>query len=224
MVAVGAMAVLGVAGCGDDDDGGGGAGGDGGGGASVDAEESALVEPFDAAAEAAYTAAGSDRSEDFTRGVVVEEGCFVLSDEGVVAVAEALGVDGAADAEITEGTYLSGPPGQRENLTCSLYVGDDEVTVGIHTGTTQLDRDELLEEFELYAGRDDLELEVLQGEAPGLDPDEVFAVDRDGFVTVGWIQGDFQISMSIPEQVADADAGFQALPVLVAEVTETLSG
>lgn len=216
------MVVFGAVGCGDDDAD--GADADGDGGSAGDTDGSALVAPFDDAAEAAYEAAGADRREDFTRGVTIDEGCFVLSDEAVVAVAEAIGVEGAGDAEVNPGTFLTGPPGQRESLVCSIGIGEDDANVSVNTGTTPLDRDGLLEEFELFADSNDVEVQQLDGEAPGLDPDDVLAVEREGVASFSWVRDDFQISLSVPTEVADAEAGFRALPVLVEGVTDTLSG
>lgn len=183
----------------------------------------ALVEPFEAGAEAAYEAADSDRLDDFTRGVTIEDGCFALDDAGAVAVAEALGLDGAAAATIGDGTYLQGPPGQRENLSCVVDVGED-MPIGVTVGTTTLERDQLLEQMELGAGQADQEITAIDGDAPGLDADSVLAIDRDGFATFGWIDADFTVAVSFPEDLADYDRGFEALPVLVGAVTETLTG
>lgn len=211
---VGLVAALG-AGCSDD-------GGDGGGGLGSAPGGDALVEPFEAAAEDAYEAADADRSEDFNRGVEIEDGCFALDEAGAVAVAEALELDGAADAVIQDGTFLSGPPGQREQIICGIDLDGERVTVT--AGTTVLERDQLLEQMELAAGQNDEEVSVLDGDAPGLDGDSVLATDRDGFASFTWVDGDFLVVLSFPEDLADYDRGFEALPVLVDAVAATLSG
>jgi len=205
-------ALLLAAGCSDD-----------GGGLGDGPDGAALVEPFETEAEAAYEAADLDRQDDFNRGARIEEGCFALDDAGAVAVAEALALDGAADAAIDDSTFLQGPPGQRENLTCGIDAGED-ARIGVTVGTTTLERDQLLEQMELGAGQVDQELSAIDGDAPGLDGDSVLAIDRDGFATFGWIDDDFTVALSFPEDMADYDRGFEALPVLVGAVGETLTG
>ena len=208
-----------VAACSDesgDDEGLGGGSGDGPDGA-------ALVEPFETEAEAAYEANDGDRLDDFNRGTTIDDGCFALDEAGAVAVTEALALDGAGDAGIADGTFLQGPPGQGETLSCGIDAGED-ARIGVTVGTTTLERDQLLEQMELGAGQSDQELTEIDGEAPGLDADTVLAVDRDGFATFGWIDGDFTVALSFPEDLADYDRGFEALPVLVGAVADTLTG
>ncbi|HEY8546879.1 MAG TPA: hypothetical protein VIL36_17585 [Acidimicrobiales bacterium] len=204
-------ALLLVAGCSDESD---GVLGDG-----VDSE--ALQEAFEAEAEAAYEDADADRTEEFDRGVRIEEGCFALDDEGAAAVVEALGLDGD-DAEVTDSGFLQGPPRTREVLTCNVEVGED-AHFGVSVGTTTLDRDEVLDLQEVAAGRGSLDLEVLDGDAPGLPADQVFGVDREGFALFGWTDGDMQASLSFTDELADFDRGFDALPVLLGEMARTLT-
>jgi hypothetical protein len=201
-----------------------GCGGRGGGdGLGRDPGGEALVAPFEEAAEDAYEAADSDRTEDFNRGVRIEEGCFALDDDGAASVAGALGVDGAGDAAVDDSGFLTGAPGQREVLTCGIDLGGGE-RVGVNLGTTVLEPDEVLEQFELAAGQNDDELTVLDGDAAGLDGDSVVAVAYGDYASFTWVDDDFHVALAIPSDVAGADRGFEALPVLVDAVAEALGG
>jgi hypothetical protein len=94
----------------------------------------------------------------------------------------------------------------------------------VQAGTTVLERDELLDQQEVVADQRDEEVELIEGEAPGLDGETVLAMDRDGIGTFTWIDGDFTVTLSFPEELADYDQGFAALPVLVGAVGDTLTG
>ncbi|HMG41121.1 MAG TPA: hypothetical protein VK611_07305 [Acidimicrobiales bacterium] len=208
------VALAGVACSGDDDDSGG----------RVDEPDGAsLVEPFNAAAEEAYEAAGSDRQEDFTRGVA-ETGCFVLDEAGAVAVADALGVDDPDGAELAGDGFISGPPDDRELLVCPISLAGVDENVGVNAGTLDGDRAEVLQDMRRGAELNDDEIEEVDGEAPGLDGDHVLAVARDGATQLVWVDGGFGVSLTVPDDVADAEAGFRALPVLVDAVAASLAG
>lgn len=179
-----------------------------------------LIEPFQAQVEDAYEANGRDRSEDFNRGVIVEQGCFVLDQEAAVAVAEALGVDDPDGAEPGGAVFINGPP-EREVLSCYIDISHEH-QVDVTVGTVPLDRDELLRELqESNAGSgSDNEVHEIDGYAPGLDADHVMAFQQGGGTTFGWVHDGFAISMRLSPGLAEPDAGFQALPTLV-EVVET---
>jgi hypothetical protein len=194
--------------CSGDDDGGGGGEPDG----------AALVDPFGEAAEAIYDDAGLDRDEGFNQGTLTET-CPVLTDDDAVAIAEAVGVDDADSATVDgDNTYLSGPP-QRELMSCLVRLNDDDV-VGVSLGTTPVDRDGQLDELRQNLGD---EIETIDGEAPGLDPDHVVAFARSGEAPVAiWIEGGFQIGLNIPDGVATPDDALNALPAAVDAVAAAL--
>lgn len=217
---VAALVAGAFAGCSGDDDGDGGGGGgvlSGGGGPAGDD----LVAPFEAAAEDAYEAAGSDRVDDHARGVLLEDGCIGLDDRGAVAVAEALGLDGAGDAVVDDSGFLTGTPGQSEVATCGIDAGDDR-RIGVNLGTTVLEPDEVLEAVELSAEQNDEDVTVLDGGAPGLDGDSVVAVAFDEHTNVAWVDGDFQVVLVVPASIAGPEEAREALPVLVGAVADAL--
>jgi hypothetical protein len=197
-----------VAACSGDDDGGGGDEPDGG----------ALVDPFGEMADGFYAEAGSDRDEDFNQGALGET-CPILADGDAPAIAEALGIDGADEATLDGGsTFVSGPP-QRELMSCTIRLPDDGV-VGISAGTTPVDRDGLLSEYRQNVDED---VETIDAEAPGLDPDHVIGILRDGDApVVVWITGGFQVNLNVPDGTATADDATNALPVAVEAVATAL--
>jgi hypothetical protein len=230
-VAVAGTCGLAGLGCsGDDDDGGGArrgddgtgsdggeaAGGDhaGGGGAS---DGAAMAAAFVETAEAAYGDAGLDRAEASAQGVMLDV-CPVLTTDDAVAVAGALGFDDAG-ADVTTGNYLSGPP-ERELLTCGIGLPGGAGNVGVSTGSVPYDRDGALDDIR----RADPQVEELQGETPGLDGADVLGVSRGQQSNVViWVDGGFQVALSLPPGVAGAEAAFRALPVLVDAVAASLA-
>lgn len=195
-----------------------GGGGDGDG----DRDTEALITSFGEEAEAAYDAAGDSRSEDFSKGVSTDD-CFILGADGADAVVEALGL--AVDEPPEVGfTYLSGPPGQSESISCAIDVGGpDDATVTIDAGTMAADRDQVALAL---ASSESEGAEEVDGEAPGLDPDDVVAlVTNEGEVTLlGWVSDGFYVGLNVPTALAEPEAGLAALPVAVDAVTTALGG
>jgi hypothetical protein len=230
-VAVAGTCGLAGLGCsGDDDDGGArrgddGAGSDGGGeapgggdaGGDGASDGAAMAAAFVDMAEAAYGDADLDRAEDSAQGVMLDV-CPVLSTDDAVAVAGALGFEDAG-ADVTTGNYLSGPP-ERELLTCGIGLPGGAGNVGVSTGSVPFDRDGALDDIR----RSDPQVEELQGETPGLDGADVLGVSRGQQSTVViWVEGGFHVALSLPPGVADPEAAFRALPVLVDAVAGSLA-
>jgi hypothetical protein len=228
-VAVAGTCGLAGLGCGgDDDDGarrsddGAGSGGgeapdgaDAGGGGAPDG--AAMADAFVETAEAAYDDAGLDRPEASAQGVMLDV-CPVLTTDDAMAVAGALGFDDAG-ADVTTGNYLSGPP-ERELLTCGIGLPGGAGNVGVSTGSVPFDRDGALDDIR---GADP-QVEELEGEAPGLDAADVVGISRGQQSTVViWVDGGFQVALSLPPGVADAEAAFRTLPVLVDAVATALA-
>jgi hypothetical protein len=201
LIALAACASLAAAGCGDDD---------GGGGDATD--PATMKSNFDEKAQAAYDAAGSDRDEDSTRGVVLNENCFILDQEGADAIAQALGV---GSVEIAASSFLAGAPGEEESVSCTLV---DDKGVGFANaiaGTTQASPESISREGPL--------IKRIKGDAPGLDPEDVAAVDAAFARRFAWISDGFVVSINGPRKgLEDETKGFEALSVAVDEVARTL--
>lgn len=94
--------------------------------------------------------------------------------------------------------------------TCSPYTGD---------------RASLLEEISEAAEVRDAVVAETDGEAPGLDREHVLAISQDDQEAVFvWVEGGFRVTLAVPAEVADAEAGFRTLPVLVDAVAASLDG
>lgn len=198
LIALSACAALALAGCGDD-------GGDA-------ADPATMKSNFDEAAAAAYESQGSDRDEDSTRGVVLQDNCFILDQEGADAIGETLG---SKPVEIAASSFLVGAPGEEESLSCTLI---DDKGVGFATlvaGTTQATPDSISREGPL--------VKKIRGEAPGLDPEDVAAVAAAFARRFAWISEGFVVSINGPREGFEDEAkGFEALSVAVDEVARTL--
>lgn len=193
------------------------------GGDALEVDGPALVEPFQAEAEGAYAAHDADRSEDFDTGAFVEDGCFALDQETATTVAESLGVEDPESAELDDqGVFILGPP-ERERLTCAVMLrGDSTITVTI--GTVPVGRDELLREADRRnEAMDDPAPQEIEGDAPGLDADHVVAYTQDDGAVFIWVHDGFAISLAFHSEVAEPEAGFEALPVLVEGVATVLA-
>jgi hypothetical protein len=199
-----------AAGCGDDDD-------SGEGGSEPDG--AALGEAFGEASEEAYASVDQNRDEDFARGALLE-GCFILDSDGVAAVGEQ--VAGVPDATLTDPNFLYGPPGEEETLSCGIEAGEGTLVANVTAGTTLVDRDGFLERITRDPEAPTTEIE---GEAPGLDPANVVAVEvGESAAQLVWISDGFAIGVSGPAEELGGDAGFEALSVAVEEVSRTLGG
>lgn len=174
----------------------------------------AVEDGFATRAEAAYDAAGRSRAEDYLQGVRTES-CFALDDQAVEVIATELGL---GEVEVS-GPYLVGPP-EREQLSCSLRdeAGDG---VGITTGTLDLEPDQLAED---RLGSDPSPPERIDGEAPGLDPDDVLGFGDEDSTQVVHLRDGVIVSLTAPTDVASADEAYAALPVVVDEVARVLGG
>jgi hypothetical protein len=169
-------------------------------------------------AEDFYTESGADRGEDFNQGTLGET-CPILADGDAAEIAEALGVDGADEATVDgDSTFVSGPP-ERELMSCTLRLPGDGV-FGVTAATTPVDRDGLLSEIRQNV---DDEVEQVEAEAPGLDPDHVLGLDRgDGAPVAIWIEGGLQVGVTLPEGLATPEDTMNALPVAVSAVAAAL--
>jgi hypothetical protein len=199
----------------------GGSGDDGDDGSADVPSGVELAEAWDAKAAAAYEEAGEDREENFAQGVLVE-GCFFLDQEGAEAIAAALGHDG--EVEISPKNFLTGPPGEEERMSCQL--SDPSATeprergiASIGAGTTLATAAQFEERLLRQEGGAELE-----GTAAGLDPEEVVAAESLDINTFAWVHEDFSAGLGGPAELLSADDGFAALPVVVEEVTRTLTG
>lgn len=200
LMALAACATLAAAGCGDEGDGGG------------DATDPATMKSnFDEDAAAAYQASGSDREQDSTRGIPLTDNCFVLDQEGADAIARTLA---AGPVEIAATSFLAGAPGEEESISCTLV---DQKGVGfavVAAGTTQATPASISREGPL--------VKKIKGEAPGLDPAEVAAVEAGFARRFAWISDGFVVSINGPRKGLDEKKGFEALSVAVDEVARTL--
>jgi hypothetical protein len=199
------IVVVGALACSD-----GGDGGDGG----VEPDGARLVRAFQAEAEDA-----AESGEELSEGGV-ETGCFVLDRQGVVAVADALGVDEPDRAELDGRAFLLGPEG--ESIGCTIETGDD-APVNVMVSAVSVDRDGWLRDLRRAAGSD-TELRDIDGDAPGLHADHVVAVNSDLVATFAWVHDGFAVTMTVLPEAAEPEAGLQALPVLVDAVAASLTG
>jgi hypothetical protein len=104
-------------------------------------------------------------------------------------------------------------------MSCTIRLPDDGV-IGINAATSPVDRDGLLDELRQNVDED---LEPLDAEAPGLDPDHVLGIDRgDESPFAAWVDGGFQIGITIPAGVATPEATLGALPTVVSAVATAL--
>ena len=205
-----AALALGAAGCGGDDS------GDGGG---SEPDGAALGDAFGEAAEEAYASNDQNRDEDFAQGALLED-CFILDDDAVAAIGEE--VAGASDATVTAPNFLVGPPGEEETMSCGIEAGKGNLVANVTAGTTLVDRDGLLERITRDPEAPTTEIE---GEAPGLDSENVIALEAgEGAAQFIWVSDDFAIGVSGPLEELDGDAGFETLSVAVEEVSRTLEG
>jgi hypothetical protein len=179
----------------------------------------ALVIPFGEMVDGLYSDAGRDRDEDFDRGVLTET-CPVFDDEDAVALARALGVENADDATVVgDNTYVSGPP-QSEVLGCTIRLNEDDAFF-VSLGTTAVDRDGFLDvSLEEEFGE---EVEEIDDDAPGLDPDHVAGILRDGDAPIAvWITEGFQVGVNLPDGVASPQGAMNALAIAVEAVAAAL--
>ncbi len=206
MTAALAAAALFLASCGSPDD-------DGGGGPDV----AALEAGFSEGADAAYADQDLDRNADHGPPVLVED-CFALDQEGAERIAAAL--PATENAISVQGEVLSGTPGEDETLNCAVREGDaDRETVyGVSVGTTLATREQLLERLLQVEGSEEVE-----GDAPGLDPSEVLGAKLENSRVAIWVADDFAIGISGPA-ASLGEAAFEALPIVVDEVSRTLGG
>jgi hypothetical protein len=228
---VAGLVVVAATACGDDDDAGGG-GAEGGSGGTVEPtpvepvdepDGAALVAAFGGAADAAYAAGGANRQQDFAMGTTVDD-CPILTDETPAAVAAALGAADAEAATPAGGNYLSGPPDERELLTCAIQLADGATTVGASAGSLPFDRDGVVADLRNAAERTDSTIEEVDGEAPGLDPAHVVGVVRDGQAAIYvWVDGGFHVALSGPAATLAPEVGFPALALLVDHVATALA-
>lgn len=206
------VAVAIVTGCGGSDD-------------SDDAESgpsgAELASAWDGRAVQAYAAAGADRERDFAAGTVVE-GCFYLDQAAGEAIGE---VVGASAVELSDENFISGPPGEDESMTCTLTnpdtpPDDPSGLLSTSAGTTLADPDQ----FEARLLRREGPTNAIEGEAPGLDPANVVAVEAEGVYSFAWVSDDFFVGISAPAEFIGVEDGFAALSVAVGEVERTLLG
>lgn len=197
-------------------------GNDGGGGVQPDGRS--LASAFGGAAQTAYEEAGGSRVEDFSQGVVLDDDCFVVESSGVASIVDALGLD-AGSAEIGRGTYLRGDPDVEETLVCAIVTGEDPGTINLTVGRVPYDRDGLLAQIRERADQDDLSIEVIEGDASGLDSDRVLALSQENgrFLAFAWVGDGFRVALSFPAPLAEADEGMRALREAVDAVDAALS-
>ncbi len=200
---------LGLAACGDDDSSESEAEG---------ADSTALREAFGERAEEAYTAADKSRADDFGPGVVLDE-CFVAYPETASAIGEAAGDE---DAAFGDNNFLQGPPDEEEHLGCATEAepGERPAFFMLTVGTTLVTRDQFLERLI----RNNEEATEIEGEAEGLDPASVLAIDGDGISQYAWVQDDFFVGVGGPTDKLSSEEGFAALSAAVDGVDTTLLG
>jgi hypothetical protein len=186
------------------------------------ASGSELAAAFGKLAEKAYAANDLDRDEDYAQGTTVD-GCFFLDQRAAEAIADAIG-GGHDKTEVAKDNLINGPPEQAETLVCTLSDPEEEdlasrliATVG--AGTTTLEPEQYVEQA-LRLGKG----EEIEGDAEGLDPDDVVAFERANVLTFAWISDDFVIGLSAPTRILSVEDGFAALPTVVDEVSRTLLG
>ncbi|HEY8524591.1 MAG TPA: hypothetical protein VIL48_06490 [Acidimicrobiales bacterium] len=203
------------------DDGGETDGGDGGLADGGLADGEALVAAFDEAAGAAYAELGGDREQHHTEGIVLRDDCFALDGAAASAIIEALGLD--PEGAVVEDVFLQGVPGESEFLYCTLSPADTERGIAFRAGTTSYDRDGLVDLARQGDARGPIE--ELEGEVPGLDPDEVLAIalNQGQTVAFSWVADGFMVSVGYPTALADPDGGFAALSEAVSGVTRALA-
>ncbi|WP_139978796.1 hypothetical protein [Nocardioides litoris] len=175
---------------------------------SVDVDTDAVRAGLGERAAAAYDDEGLDRAEDFQRGV--RTSCLVLDDAGVDAVGAAVGID---DPEARAG-FVAGPE-DAERASCTLRDPAGR-SAGVTVGTTDLDRAALVE-VGTGEGR-----RVVEGEAEGLDEEHYVGFGNEDATVVTWVRDGVTASITVPTDVAGADAVFAALPVLLEEVDREL--
>lgn len=201
--------VLTVAGCGGGDD----------EATTTDSGIPNVQDAFSLAAAAAYEQEGKNREADFGAGTTVKE-CFALDEAGLEKVGEAAGVP---DLEFTGSGFLAGPPDEEERLVCPTDAGKGAESPAairsIAVGLTLADREQLLKRS-MQGAREATEID---GTAPGLDPESVFALDLDGSKQFTWVSDEFVVGLGGPSDELDDEAGFDALGVLVEEVQRTLA-
>ena len=159
-----------------------------------------LVGPFNEFVEQTYEDAGTGPDEP-----IFLESCPVMTDDDAVAILAAAGIHPAGDVA-AEGGRLATREGARL-VMCAVTV-DDERPINLMAGTTDRDRDSYAAGV---AGDDDL-MELVDGEAEGLDPDTVFGATDGDLVTATWVDGGFWVTVIMTSNPDDA---FEALPAAV---------
>jgi hypothetical protein len=116
-----------------------------------------------------------------------------------------------------------------ETLSCAIVTGEDPGSITLAAGTVPYDRDGLLtrirETRDQVGAPEDLSIEVIESDVPGLDDDQVLAYSQaDGrILAFVWVGDGFHVALSFPAELADAEEGMRGLRAAVDAVGASLA-